>query len=109
MALMEACLSVLRGREGQPAVAEPVYRPTIPALFRVPHALVRIWARLAEPALLETFLPRMPKQVVDRELVARSAVSSTFVAALELSRLGEAGIDQDETFEPITVRLIALR
>ena len=106
MALMEACLTVLRGREEQPAADEPVYQTIMVVLFRVPEALARMRAQLielAEPAPLETFLPIMPEQVANRELVARSAVSSTFVAALELSRLGEAGIGQDEAFGPILV------
>ena len=64
MALMEACLTVLRGREGEPDAAEAVYRPPIPDLFRVPGALVRMRAKLAaiagaEP--LEVFLPLMPR------------------------------------------------
>src|SRR5580698_2725520 len=42
VALMEACLVVLRGRagEGAPGEAAPVYRPPIPDLWRVPDALV---------------------------------------------------------------------
>ena len=43
VALMEACLVVLRGRAGRPEVA-PSYRPALPAVWRVPDALARIRA-----------------------------------------------------------------
>jgi hypothetical protein len=46
MALMEACLTVLRGREGEPDAAVARYRPSFPDLFRVPGALVRMRAKL---------------------------------------------------------------
>ena len=48
MALMEACLTVLRGREGLPDATASVYHPSIPELFRVPGALLRMRAKLAE-------------------------------------------------------------
>ena len=106
MALMEACLTVLRGREGEPDAAAAVYRPPIPNLFRVPDALVRMRARLAEiigAEPLEAFLPRMPQTTTNRELLARSAVSSTFMAALELARGAELALDQDAAFQGIVV------
>ena len=50
VALMEACLVVLRGRAGRPEVA-PSYRPALPAVWRVPDALARIRQLLAaDPA-----------------------------------------------------------
>ena len=48
VALMEACLVVLEGRAGRPDEAELVYRPAVPDLWRVPDALARIRAALAE-------------------------------------------------------------
>ena len=48
MALIEACLFVLRGREGQPGAEEAVYRPAPPMLFRVDEAMARIRALMAE-------------------------------------------------------------
>ena len=105
MALMEACLTVLRGREGEADVAA-LYRPPIPDLFRVPGALLRIRAKLAasvgaEP--FEAFLPRMPRTNKNRELVARSAVASTFMAALELARQAELALVQDGACQTIVV------
>ncbi len=87
MRLMEACLAVLEHEEARQQAlgegVEEVYRPMIPTLFRISSALARMrrqLAGLAEPTLLTSFLPRLPDQVPDRDLVARSAVSSTFVA-----------------------------
>ena len=106
MALMEACLTVLRGREGLPDATVSVYHPSIPALFRVPGALVRMRAKLAEiggAEPFEVFLPRMPQTTANRELLARSAVGSTFMAALELARSAELALDQDAAFRGIVV------
>ncbi|HEY5302003.1 MAG TPA: segregation/condensation protein A [Acetobacteraceae bacterium] len=105
MALLEACLTVLRGREGETDGAA-IYRPPIPDLFRVPGALVRIRAKLAGIAraeLLDAFLPLMPRTTANRELLARSAVASTFMAALELARRAELALSQDAAFRAIVV------
>jgi segregation and condensation protein A len=111
MALMEACLTVLReAREGEPDEAVAVYRPPIPDLFRVPDAIVRMRTRLAEVADVEpfaAFLPPMPRIIANRELVARSAVSSTFMAALELARGAELALAQDTAFQSIFVIPVA--
>ena len=106
MRLMEACLTILeREEERQQTDVESVYRPIITPLFRIPDALSRIrrWlAGLPEPTLLTDFLPELPEEVLDRGLVARSAVGSTFVAALELARLGELALSEETTFEEVT-------
>ncbi len=106
MALMEACLTVLQGRAGAPDAAAAAYRPAIPALFRVPGALGRMRAQLATltaAAPFETFLPVVPRTARDRTLLARSAVGSTFMAALELARAAELALDQSEAFGAIVV------
>ena len=105
MRLMEACLSVLELEEAheQPALNE-VYTPAVRFLFRIPDALTRIRASLVAcdaPKKLTEFLPRMPEVVVDRELVARSAVSSTFVASLELARTTELVLGDGLRFEDV--------
>ena len=106
MALMEACLTVLRGREGLPDATASVYHPSIPELFRVPGALVRMRAKLAEiggAEPFEVFLPQLPRTATNRALLARSAVGSTFMAALELARGAELALDQDAAFQRIVV------
>jgi len=103
VALMEACLVVLRGRAGRPEIA-PSYRPAPPALWRVPDALARIRTLLAaHPAggVLHQFLPPLATGEADYRLKARAAVASTFVAGLELARDGTACLAQEAAFEPI--------
>ena len=87
-----------------------VYKPPFPDLFRVPAAIERVRARLAEqhgPEPLEAFLPTLPPDAADRAFLAKSAVSSTFMAALELTRDGDLTIEQDAAFREITVTPIA--
>ena len=50
---------------------------------------------------LEAFLP-----ATDDPLYRRSSLASSFVAALELSRLGRLEIDQAEPFAPLKVRVL---
>lgn len=103
VALMEACLAVLRGRDGRAETA-PVYRPVIPALWRVPDALARVRALLAahpSGGILQQFLPPLTPDEPDRGLASRAAVASTFVAGLELARDGTADLEQGEAFGPI--------
>jgi segregation and condensation protein A len=103
VALMEACLAVLRGRDARADTA-PVYRPAIPALWRVPDALARLRTLLAaHPAggLLQQFLPPLTPDAPDRRLATRAALASTFVAGLELARNGTAHLAQREPFGSI--------
>jgi segregation and condensation protein A len=105
MALMEACLTVLCARDEQQP-DEAVYRPVIPDLFRIPEALRRMRATLAEitgVAPFEAFLPHLPRTAANRALLARSAVGSTFMAALELARGAELTLEQDAAFQVIIV------
>ena len=65
----------------------------------------RIRARLAsEDASMKLtgFLPRMPEGIVDRELIARSAVASAFFANLELARGVELVLSTGELFKELT-------
>ena len=107
--LMEACLVILEREEATIAVqslADAVYRPAARSLFRLQDALARMRARLAtqaEPIPLTAFLPCLPADAPDREWPARSAVSSTFVAALELARSEEIRLTQDQPFDVIFV------
>lgn len=100
MALMEACLTVLRGREGQPGVEAPVYRPPPRMLFRVDEAMARIRALLAqrhgETIDFVRCLPAVRSDDPLRELKARSAVTSSLIAVLELARGGEMVATQTE-------------
>ncbi len=106
MALMEACLVVLRGPGNRPEAA-PVYRPVLVRLWRVEQALARIRHMLAEDPQggeLAHFLPAM-EPGADRLRQARGALAGTFVACLELARQGEVEVEQQVLFEPVRIRL----
>lgn len=106
MRLMEACLAALRDRAGEAAQDAPVYRPPVPDLFRVPEAIGRLRKLLGEAedmAVLEVFLPSVPEEARATSLVARSAIASTFVAALELARMEEASLVQEVAFGAIGI------
>ena len=105
MQVIEACLTLLEAEDDDVGAA-PVYRPPARQLFNVPDALARMRATLAaltEPAPLTVFLPRLPQAAADRALLARSAVSSTLIAALELARTVDVVLDGGNQFETATL------
>lgn len=109
MALMEACLAVLRGRGGQEAPG--AYRPPPPGLWRVADAMAWIQARLAEhPAGgdLLGFLPGFDPDDPSLHRKARGAVASSLVAALEMAKAGAAGLEQGASFAPILLHAAGL-
>jgi segregation and condensation protein A len=78
VALMEACLVVLRGRAGRAVDSAPVYQPGILTVWRVPDALARIRALLAaQPTggVLHQFLPLLAADEPSYRLKARAAVA----------------------------------
>jgi segregation and condensation protein A len=98
VALMDACLVVLRGRGGRPEEA-PTYQPVISDLWRVSDALAQIRSTLAEHPEggdLSLFLPAISADAANRNLRARAAVASTLLAGLELAREGAVMIEQEE-------------
>jgi len=108
VALMEACLVVLRGSGGRPEEM-PIYRPAVPELWRVPDALARIRAMLAEHPEggdLVGFLPTIGAEEPDRPLKARAAVASTLMAGLELAREGVLMLRQEDAFGEVTMATV---
>ncbi|NPD70006.1 segregation/condensation protein A (plasmid) [Lichenicola cladoniae] len=112
MALLEACLVVLRGPRSRPETA-PLYRPMPMQFWRVDQALARIRMVLAanpSGGVLEIFLPEPglePEtgQGGNRTKQARGALAGTFVACLEMAKQGEIDADQDSLFDPIRISL----
>ena len=105
MALMEACVIVLRGPNSRPEAA-PVYRPVLARMWRVDQAMVRMRQLLAEDPEgreLGRFMPPAGPGA-DQPRWARGAVVSTFVACLELARHGEVRAEQNDLFEQIWIR-----
>ena len=103
MALMQACLVVLRGRDAQTQDA-PVYRPRPPELWSVAQAIARIRSMIAHAprrAALQSFRPALAHDEPDHDLKARAALASTLVAGLELARGGELTLGQAEAFSII--------
>lgn len=108
VALMEACLVVLRGRPGtetfEPA---PVYHVAVPDLWRIGDAMERIKKMLPEyleGAPMGAFLPRIAEEDVNRSLKTRAAVASTFVAGLELAKQEVLRLEQRELFGELGFR-----
>jgi segregation and condensation protein A len=106
VALMEACLVVLRGKPATETFAPPpVYRQVIPDLWRISDAIERIQQLLPhypDGATMTAFMPGIPVEDTNRTLKARAAMASTFVAGLELAKQEVLGLDQPVVFEPIT-------
>jgi segregation and condensation protein A len=105
-ALMEACLTVLRGREGGLDAASENYRVAVVDLWRLGDALARMRQLLARhPAggELGAFLPRFA-DTPHRLRKERTAVASTLLAALELAKAGEGRLDQEVAFGPVRLR-----
>ena len=104
--LFEACLDVLRGFDRR-----------LPQFYRIParvfwtpqQAIDRLRQLLAQCAEgdLFSFVPRIAADLPDRRVRVHAAVSSTLLASLELARVGQADVRQDETFGPIKIRAIA--
>jgi segregation and condensation protein A len=108
VALMEACLVVLRGRPGTEVFEPPAtYRVEVPNLWRIPEAIERIRAMLRERpegGNLMVFCPIMTEQEASRPLQLRAAIASTFAASLELARLQVLEAEQRGQFEEIILR-----
>ena len=114
VALIEACLVLLQGRDVQPW-EEPVYQPVIPELWRATDAMVRIRELMVahpEGGPLELFLPELPREDPEHGpghgpeygMKARGAVSSTFLAGLELAKEGDLDLQQGQPYGPLFLR-----
>ncbi len=92
-----AAYGIVRARNA-PAVHVVARRPVM-TLDEAIHRLERMIGARIEWAALDSFLP----ETQDRAF-RKSALASSFVATLELARLGKVEIDQAGTFETLYVR-----
>lgn len=92
-----AAYGIVRART-EPAVHIVSRRPVM-TLDEAIHRLERLIGTRLEWAALETFLP----ETQDSDF-RKSALASSFVATLELARLGRIEIDQEGIFGPLYVR-----
>jgi len=102
VALMEACLVLLRGKPATATFAPPpVYRQMIPDLWRIGDAMERIQKMLPdfpEGAEMGVFMPWIAVDDPNKTLKSRAALASTFVAGLELARQEILQLGQQESF-----------
>jgi segregation and condensation protein A len=109
VALMEACLTLLRALPPAAPAPDQPYRPVIPDLWRVVDALAYIPALLAanpEGGALASFLPPIASDDPDRTTRTRTALGSTFLASLELARQGRIALTQDQPMAECRVRAV---
>jgi segregation and condensation protein A len=88
---------IVRARS-QPAVHVVSRRPVM-TLDEAIHRLERMIGAKMDWTALESFLP----ETQDREF-RKSALASSFVATLELARVGKVELQQEEVFAPLYVR-----
>ncbi len=107
VALMEACLVLLRGKPATEAFAPPpMYRQVIPDLWRIGDAIERIQKMLPDypdGAAMGAFLPAVAVDDANGALKARVAVATTFAAGLELAKQNVLTIDQPERFGKVWI------
>jgi segregation and condensation protein A len=75
------------------------------SVMTLEEALARVSAMIGmaiEWTAIEAFLPP-----TDDPLLRRSALASSFLAALELARKGQIDLDQDQAFSPLRIRAAA--
>jgi segregation and condensation protein A len=113
VALMEACLVLLRGRpDTETFEAAEILTVSIPDLWRIPQAIERIRTllpQLPEIVPLRAFLPAVPVDDPNRALKARAAIASTFAAGLELAKEQFLALQQNQDFGPIEYRGVGQR
>jgi segregation and condensation protein A len=106
VALMEACLVLLRGQPATEAFAPtPVYQQVIPDHWRIGDAMDRIRKMLPDfpaGAPMQAFLPEISATDPSRDLKSRVAMASTLAAGLELAKQNVVALNQTAFSETIT-------
>ena len=104
VALMEACLAVLRREAPEERSAPTTYQPLVHQLWRLSDAIAHLRQLLADRpegdelvnCLLQVFEP-----TEQGALCTRKTVAVTLMAALELAKNGMASLEQGSAFGPI--------
>ncbi len=102
--LLRVCLTLLR----VPEELAKVYQPRPPLFWPVQQARAHTKVKLENlptPFPWEALLPVVRADHVRREEMCREAVSSTFVASLEIARSGVITLEQISAWEAIEVKL----
>ena len=104
VALMEACLAVLRRETPEERSAPATYRPVATQLWSLSDAIAHLRQLLADRPDGDEFancLLQMFETKEQNALSTRAAVAATLMAALELSKNGTASLEQSNPFGPI--------
>jgi len=103
--LLEASLTILRVAEKRPA---QVYQPRGILEWSPHQAMTHILALLEQHPQggdLLGFVPRLPDKLVNPVTSLRAAISSTLIAALEMTRNAQVHLRQNAPFAPIIVEV----
>ncbi len=92
-----AAYGAVRARHSPPL--HVVHARSVMTLEEAIERVARMIGMAIEWTAIEAFLP-----VTDDPLLRRSALASSFLAALELARRGRLSIDQEEPFAPIRLK-----
>ena len=102
--LMQACLTVLLQEEERYERTHPL---ELRSFWTTEKALTHMRGTLAqqpEGAELMSYMPHLPRGASDARLRAAAALAATLMATLELTRVQEAEVEQDDPFGWATVR-----
>ena len=113
IAFLWAAMELFDDPADQPDTAK-IYRPAGASPYSIPEARLRILRLLAEAGQSQTLDRLLPEEIrnaqVNNQKIgmrrARAAVSTTFIAALELAKQGDVAMDQDTFLSPIRVRAL---
>jgi segregation and condensation protein A len=111
IAFLWAAMELFDDPADQPDTVE-IYRPAGANPYSIPEARLRILRLLAEAGQSQTLDRLLPEEIRNAQvnnqkigmLRARAAVSTTFIAALELAKQGDVAMDQDAFLSPIRLR-----
>ena len=113
IAFLWAAMELFDDPADKPDTAE-IYRPSGANPYSIPEARLRILRLLAEAEESQTLDRLLPEDV--RNVLAknqnlgvgrrRAAVSTTFVASLELAKQGHVAMEQDAFLSPVRVRAL---
>ena len=94
--LMEACLAALERELAQVETSVPIYRVDVPSYWRVTDALVLMREKIRNGTFRSIWdcVPTMASTEPEGTIGRRADVAATFVAGLELVRLGKLSIEQ---------------
>jgi segregation and condensation protein A len=113
IAFLWAAMELFDDPADQPGTVE-IYRPAGANPYSIPEARLRILRLLADAGQSQTLDRLLPEENLNAQANhqkigirrRRAAVSTTFIASLELAKQGDVTMDQDAFLAPIRVRAL---